>query len=206
MRRAIVFAVMLSAFAPAQAFAECGGEFGAFVKGLKKEAVARGFPRSFTNKFFRSVEFDPKVIRMDRAQGVFKMTFTDFARRVISKSRMVHGKKNAKKYASVLARAKATYGVDPSVILAFWALETDYGAVQGDFNTANALVTLAHDCRRPVAFSPSNLFGHGACPERRLRSQPPQQALGRAKSAWCKCCPTISSTEALTGMGTGMCA
>jgi lytic murein transglycosylase len=40
------------------------------------------------------------------------------------------------------------------VLLAFWALETDYGAVQGDFNTLNALVTLAHDCRRPDLFRP----------------------------------------------------
>src|SRR5690606_18104910 len=39
-------------------------------------------------------------------------------------------------------------------IAAFWALETDFGAVQGDFNTLNALVTLAHDCRRPEIFRP----------------------------------------------------
>jgi lytic murein transglycosylase len=40
------------------------------------------------------------------------------------------------------------------VLLAFWALETDYGAVQGDFNTLNALMTLGHDCRRPQLFQP----------------------------------------------------
>ena len=40
------------------------------------------------------------------------------------------------------------------VLLAFWAFETDYGAVQGDFNTLNALVTLSHDCRRPDLFRP----------------------------------------------------
>ena len=40
------------------------------------------------------------------------------------------------------------------VLLAFWAFETDYGAFQGDFNTVNALVTLAHDCRRPELFRP----------------------------------------------------
>jgi len=33
-------------------------------------------------------------------------------------------------------------------------METDFGAVQGDFNTRNALVTLAHDCRRPDMFRP----------------------------------------------------
>lgn len=41
-----------------------------------------------------------------------------------------------------------------SVLLAFWAFETDYGAFQGDYNTLNALVTLSHDCRRPELFRP----------------------------------------------------
>jgi lytic murein transglycosylase len=36
-------------------------------------------------------------------------------------------------------------------------METDFGAVQGDFNTRNALVTLAHDCRRPELFRPQLL-------------------------------------------------
>ena len=34
---------------------------------------------------------------------------------------------------------------------------TDFGQVQGDFNTLNALVTLAHDCRRPDLFQPQIL-------------------------------------------------
>ncbi len=40
------------------------------------------------------------------------------------------------------------------MLLAFWAFETDYGQVQGNFNTVNSLVTLAHDCRRPELFRP----------------------------------------------------
>ena len=132
----------------------CGGDFNAFVKDLKKEAIERGFARQQVNRFFRTVQFDPKVIRADRAQGVFKMNFTEFARRVISQNRMVNGRKNRKKYDEVFDRAQEAYGVDPAVVLAFWALETDYGAVQGDFNTLNALVTLSHDCRRPGLFRP----------------------------------------------------
>jgi len=150
-----ILAATLLALSTTGALAQgCGGNFNAFVTGLKKEAVAKGTSRQTVNRFFKSVKLDPKVIRMDRAQGVFRMTFTDFSRRIISKSRMVRGKKNAKKYSSVLKRAQKTYGVDPAVILAFWALETDYGAVQGNFNTLNALFTLAHDCRRPELFRP----------------------------------------------------
>jgi lytic murein transglycosylase len=58
------------------------------------------------------------------------------------------------KYASVFERARADYGVPPEVILAFWAMETDYGAVMGEFHTISALATLAHDCRRPELFRP----------------------------------------------------
>jgi lytic murein transglycosylase len=47
--------------------------------------------------------------------------------------------------------------VPRGILLAFWAFETDFGAVQGDFDTTNALVTLAHDCRRPELFRPEAL-------------------------------------------------
>ena len=49
---------------------------------------------------------------------------------------------------------EAQYGVSRGVLLAFWAFETDYGGYQGNFNTLNALLTLAHDCRRPQLFRP----------------------------------------------------
>ncbi|MEL7027190.1 MAG: peptidoglycan-binding protein, partial [Pseudomonadota bacterium] len=48
-------------------------------------------------------------------------------------------------------------GVSRGVLLAFWAFETDFGAVQGDFNTVNSLMTLGHDCRRPELFQPQIL-------------------------------------------------
>jgi membrane-bound lytic murein transglycosylase B len=71
-----------------------------------------------------------------------------------------------KQYAKTFARAEAEYGVPAPVITAFWGLETDFGAVQGDFNTMNALATLAHDCRRPELFRPQliaaiEMVGHG---------------------------------------------
>src|SRR5690606_26673711 len=80
--------------------------------------------------------------------------FSQFAGRMISQDRLDRGRNNLKKYADIFAKAERDYGVSPAVITAFWALETDFGAVQGDFNALNALVTLAHDCRRPHLFRP----------------------------------------------------
>jgi lytic murein transglycosylase len=136
------------------ALADCGGEFGAFVAGMKAEARALGHPAATVERFFDGVRQDEKVLKADRAQGVFRKSFIDFSQSVISKNRLTNGRANADRYASVFARIEADYGIAPGVLLAFWALETDFGQVQGNFNTRNALVTLAHDCRRPALFRP----------------------------------------------------
>ena len=137
-----------------QAAAACGGSFATFVDGLKAEAVAEGIPSATADRFFASVRQDPAVLRADRKQGVFQIPFVDFSRRLISNDRINRGRANGERYDSVFDRIERDYGVDRGVLLAFWAFETDYGAFQGDFNTANALVTLAHDCRRPELFRP----------------------------------------------------
>ena len=148
------FAVALMFAASAATAQSCGGSFGSFVGGLKSEAMSKGHSKSAVDRFFASVRQDPKVIRADRAQGIFQMPFIDFSRRLISKSRVTNGKRNGDKWDSVFDRIEQDYGVSRGVLLAFWAFETDFGAVQGNFNTVNALVTLSHDCRRPELFRP----------------------------------------------------
>ncbi|MGI1664091.1 lytic murein transglycosylase [Palleronia sp. KMU-117] len=144
----------LSAAAPASASVPCGGSFGDFVAAMRAEALRQGFDRASVDSFFSGVRQDPAVIRADRAQGIFQMPFTDFARRLISNDRLVRGQRNAQQWDAVFDRIERDYGVNRGVLLAFWAFETDYGAVQGDFNTVNALMTLSHDCRRPDLFRP----------------------------------------------------
>jgi lytic murein transglycosylase len=146
--------------------AQCGGSFGSFVNELKAEATSRGFAPEVSDAFFAGVVQDPAVLRADQRQGVFQLPFTDFARRLISNNRIEAGRANAAKWGSVFDRVEQDYGVSRHVLLAFWAFETDYGAFQGDFNTRDALVTLAHDCRRPELFRPQifaalELFSHG---------------------------------------------
>jgi len=154
--RLSVFAAALFLSLPSVALASvpCGGSFDSFISNMKTEAVSRGHSRANVDRFFSNARHDPAVIRADNAQGVFKKTFIDFSRAVISQNRMTNGRRNAERYDTVFDRVEREYGVSRGVLLAFWALETDYGAVQGDFNTLNSLLTLSHDCRRPDLFRP----------------------------------------------------
>ena len=154
MRLILSIAVLLGMAVPALGQAPCGGDFGQWLKGVKSEAVAANHDPATVNAFFASARQDRKVLQADRAQGVFRKTFLDFSKALISDSRMKNGKINLQKYAATFKVMQSEFGVNPGIIMAFWAFETDFGQVQGDFNTLNALLTLAHDCRRPDLFRP----------------------------------------------------
>ena len=150
---AIIGALMLAGAAQAQDV-PCGGSFGAFVDGLAQEAVTQGHDPATVRQFFASAQQSDAVLRADRRQGIFQDPFITFSRKLISQYRLDKGRQMADRYDSVFDRIEREFGLSRGVLLAFWAFETDFGAFQGDFNTLNALVTLAHDCRRPEIFRP----------------------------------------------------
>ena len=94
------------ATAPAQA-QQCGGDFRQFLAGVKQEALAKGLSANAADQTLAGAQIDRKVLSRDRAQGVFKMTFLDFSKRVISGYRMKNGAANMKKYASVFQRTES---------------------------------------------------------------------------------------------------
>lgn len=157
---ALAAALCLATALPAaaqSASSQCGGNWQTFVQGVADEAISQGRDPQAVDRFTAQLRQDQKVLDADRRQGVFQLDFTTFARRLISGARMDKGQAMSREWDSVFDRVQAEYGVPRGVLLAFWAFETDYGAFQGDFNTANALATLAHDCRRPELFRPQLL-------------------------------------------------
>lgn len=151
---ALLLSSILSGTALAESAAPCGGDLGQFLAGVKAEAVAAGVSPQAVDEALAGAQIDRKVLGMDRGQGVFRQTFLEFSKRVVSQARLDIGRRKMKEHADTFAKAEADYGVPAPVITAFWALETDFGAVQGNFNTRNALVSLSHDCRRPELFRP----------------------------------------------------
>ncbi|MEL6437268.1 MAG: lytic transglycosylase domain-containing protein [Pseudomonadota bacterium] len=153
----LVGATAMTLVLPMTAFAQaCGGDFAVWRDGMVSEANASGVGQVGLNALSRA-NTDAKVIQRDRSQGVFTLDFLTFSQRLISQNRFDNGQRNLQRHASSFDRARSEFGVSPEIITAFWAFETDYGAVQGDFNTLNALATLAHDCRRPELFRPQLL-------------------------------------------------
>jgi lytic murein transglycosylase len=128
-------------------------KFSGWLSGVKKEAAGMGISRRALS-VLDGMTYDPTVIKRDRAQSVFSLTFLDFQARLISANRMNKGAALIKQHAGIFEKVEQRYGVPPSVITAFWGLETDFGGYMGDFHTIRSLATLAFDCRRPEKFRP----------------------------------------------------
>ena len=136
---------------PAHAAAACGGDFGAWLQGVKTEAAAQGISQRAIQSGLGGITYDPAVIARDHAQGVFRQSFEQFSGRMIP-PRLARGAKMLAQYGPVFSKIEQQFGVPGAVIVAIWGLESDYGADNGNFATIRSLVSLAYDCRRPDKF------------------------------------------------------
>lgn len=133
--------------------------FADFKNSVADEALASGVSTRIVKRIVPTLSYSKSVIAADRKQGVFAQSFLQFSNRMVAPYRISGGRDRLKRYAKTFQKVEAETGVPGAVISAFWALETDFGAVLGDFNTLNALATLAYDCRRPELFRPQLIAG-----------------------------------------------
>ncbi|MFT6673755.1 MAG: lytic murein transglycosylase [Afipia broomeae] len=150
----LVGAAAFASPAHAQSGARCHGgqSFDQFLAQLKQDAVAAGVSQRAIAAASPYMVYDQGIVNRDRGQRVFGQIFTEFSGRMASEGRRVKGQQLIQTYAQAFARAEKEYGVPPAVITAFWALESDFGAVQGKLPTLRSLVSLAYDCRRSEMF------------------------------------------------------
>jgi lytic murein transglycosylase len=152
--KCLIAGLAIAGATPALAASCETGNFSSWLDGIRQEAAADGVSRAAIRSGLQGVTYDKRVINRDRRQGVFSQSFLDFSDKLVSKNRRQHGAARLKKYRQTFQRIEKQFGVPGPVLTAFWGLETDFGAFQGDFKTIRSLATLAYDCRRPDLFRP----------------------------------------------------
>ena len=152
---ALAFACALP-FLPLPALAaQCGDDasgFDAWLQAFRTEAAAQGISQRALAAL-NGVTYATQVISLDRRQGgTFGKTFEEFGLPRIAQ-RMNKAKQMMQVHAATLQKIEQQYGVPGAVVIAIWALETDFGAVMGKQPALRSLATLAYDCRRSEKFT-----------------------------------------------------
>ena len=153
---AVAGAVTLMTITAAEARPGCsntGKGFDRWLAQVKQELARQGIPRRAVERALAGVRYDPRVIRLDRNQKSFKLSFEKFWRLRVNNALIRKGCKKMRQYDRVFSAVERHYGVPREIITAIWGLETHYGGYKGrQFPILQSLATLAYDCRRSDFF------------------------------------------------------
>lgn len=112
-----------------------------------------GLKQRVVKPALQNVSYNRKVVRLDRNQKSFKLSFKQFYAKRVNNAMIRRGQKLGKTYARLFKSIERKYGVPAPVILAIWGLETNYGGFSGNMPVLQSLATLAYDCRRSKFFT-----------------------------------------------------
>jgi len=148
----------MAAGVPTVAFGQANcrntANFDQWLAEFKRDAAAQKISASAIAAASPFLKFDQRIINIDRGQRFFAQNFLDFSKKLIPAYRIERGGQMIKKHQATFQRIDKDFGVPAPVIVAFWGLESDFGASAGKEPVLPALATLAYDCRRPELFRP----------------------------------------------------
>ncbi|MFD1302374.1 lytic murein transglycosylase [Methylobacterium marchantiae] len=127
--------------------------FRGFIDALRPDADARGISPATFEAAFRGISApDASVLARTKAQGEFGRPVWDYLVGAVSPGRIARGRSQAARLSNTLAAIEARTGVPRWIILAFWGVESDFGASGGTVPTIRALATLAQARFRGTLF------------------------------------------------------
>lgn len=123
------------------------------VEGIRATAIQQNVKKSVIDDALKSPSIIPGIIKSDKNQSEFTLTLEEYLNRTVNQERVNKGLKKATEYPTLLGRVENKYGVPKNIILAFWGMESNYGAVKSKHQLTNAFLTLIYDGRREEFFT-----------------------------------------------------
>ena len=136
-----------------------GLTFDEWIEEFRREAVEDGISAQSLDMAFQSLTLRPEVIKFDRKQPEFRRDFQTYLDNAINSSRIKKAKALLKKHEKLFKDLEKKYNVPANYLVAFWGMETNFGATKGEIPTLSALATLAYDTRRSSFFRSELMHG-----------------------------------------------
>jgi lytic murein transglycosylase len=139
MLRFILVLMLVFAGLPAQA-----ESFAAFERALWPDAHAKGIARATFDLALTGVTPDPRVIAATRRQPEYGRPVGDYINALIGHGRIARGQAKAREWVKTFDAVDRRFGVERTVLIALWGMETDYGAAKDRWDVFRSLATLAY--------------------------------------------------------------
>jgi len=121
--------------------------FDAWAAQFEPKALAAGIRPEVLRREMDGLTPDPRVAALDNRQPEFSKPISAYIEGVVTPGRTAIGQRRRVETPGLDA-IEARFGVPREILLAVWAMESGFGAIQGDYDTVRSLATLAAQGRR----------------------------------------------------------
>jgi membrane-bound lytic murein transglycosylase B len=127
-------------------------DFNGFLAEVRRDASAQGIRAATIDIAFRTIQYLPHVIELDRRQPEHKLTFAEYLDKTVTQQRLDDARQHLVDNWGLLQQVRQRFNVQPRFIVALWGVESDFGRLMGSYSVPAALATLAYEGRRGAMF------------------------------------------------------
>ena len=110
-------------------------------------SIRDGWPADVLRREFAGLTPEARVLALDGRQPEFSKPVSDYVKGAVNAERVAVARRKREDL-TWLPRVEARFGVPSEILISIWAMESGFGAIQGDFDVLRALATLAAAGRR----------------------------------------------------------
>ncbi|HXH02883.1 MAG TPA: lytic murein transglycosylase [Candidatus Competibacteraceae bacterium] len=122
--------------------------FAEWLQQFRAQALAQGIAPATVERALSGLRPNPKVLELDGRQPEFVKPVWEYLDNAVSQARVSQGRRLLLQHQELLRRVAAHFRADPEVLVAIWAMESNYGQSLGGFDVIEALATLGWQGRR----------------------------------------------------------
>ena len=134
-------------------FSSSNEDFNSWLIKFKKDAIKKGISEKTVNSTLKNVKYLENVIKYDRKQPEFFEDTKTYIGKRATRSRVRKAKKIFKENESLFYEIEKKFNVEKEILLALWAIETNFGKHVGKMDILSCLATLSFDKRRSDFFT-----------------------------------------------------
>jgi len=139
-----VLLALLVVFAPAGAQCEPAETFDAFLTALWTDAQREGITRATFDAALAGVTPDARILAATRRAPEYGKPFGAYVGSMVAPARIAIGLRKSAQWADTLRAVGKKFGVEPTIIVSIWGIESSFGDAKDHWDVFRSLATLAH--------------------------------------------------------------
>ncbi len=126
--------------------------FERFLAALRADAAAQGITQATFDRAMAGLTPDPAVLAAMQREPEYGKPMSAYLASLVSPARIATGTRKYAQWSATLRAIETRFGVDPTILVAIWGVESSFGEARDPWDVFRSLATLAYAQFQPPLF------------------------------------------------------